>query len=146
MPTLCGFWTGEDIDTGVRLGLISDEQAAKQARLAERRDMVWSFAKSGRWFVDSDSFEQEITGKKIPEKLTLTVYRYLASAPSLLFLAQLEDILNQTEQMNFPGTVDQYPNWQYKLSVAAEDLADDERVREICAVIREQRNKKKGRL
>lgn len=143
MPTLCGFWTGEDIDRGEKMGVIADPQAARAARLDERRDMVWSFAKSGRWFVDSDNFDAEIAGEQIPEKLTQTVYRHLASTPSMLFLAQLEDILNQKEQMNFPGTVDQYPNWQYKLSVPVEELADDPRMKSVCAVIRAERNGKK---
>ena len=141
MPTLPGFWTGEDISTGSRLGLIADENAIRHDRENERRAMVEAFSRVGRWFIAPDAFDDEISGRKIPVKLTETVYRYLASTPSKLFLAQLEDILDQTAQMNFPGTVDEYPNWRIKLAVKAEDLADHPKMKAVCAIIRAERNK-----
>jgi 4-alpha-glucanotransferase len=35
----------------------------------------------------------------------------------------LEDILNETEQINIPGTTSEHPNWQHKISVSIEELA-----------------------
>ena len=46
----------------------------------------------------------------------------LGQTPSRLVMVSLEDILGLTEQINIPGTVDEHPNWQRKISVPLEDL------------------------
>jgi (1->4)-alpha-D-glucan 1-alpha-D-glucosylmutase len=54
-------------------------------------------------------------------------------------MAQLEDVLGATDQVNVPGTTDQYPNWRRKLAVALESWSDDERFAPLCAAIAAQR-------
>jgi 4-alpha-glucanotransferase len=41
---------------------------------------------------------------------------------------QLEDLLAAIEQVNVPGTVTEYPNWQRKLALALEDYDTDPRI------------------
>ncbi len=142
MPTLPGFWMGSDIEIAQALGIYDDAAKVMEAfgeRTLERRAIIEALSHIGRWFMTPESFEDELYGRKLPPKLTECVYRYLASSPSCLFLPQLEDVLEQTAQMNVPGTTAEYPNWRHKISVALEDLADDGRLQRICSILRELR-------
>lgn len=143
MPTLPGFWTGSDVEIAHNLGIYDDSAKMMDAfasRTLERRAIIEALSRVGRWFMSPESFENELYGCELPPKMVEYVYRYLAAAPSRLFLPQLEDILNQTEQMNVPGTSTEYPNWRHKLSKTLEELPSDERMQRICAVLRETRS------
>ncbi len=143
MPTLPGFWMGSDVEIAHDLGIYDDSakmMEAYAARTLERRAIIEALSRVGRWFMTPGRFESELYGCELPPKMVEYVYRYLASAPSRLFLPQLEDILGQTEQMNVPGTSTEYPNWRHKLSKTLEELPSDERIRRICAVLRETRS------
>lgn len=143
MPTLPGYWLGTDIDAARDIGLFADHGKYEQTqavRMRDRYSMVESLSRTGRWFVTPESFEEEISGKKIPPHLTEVLYAYLAGAPCRLLLAQLEDILGQVEQMNMPGTNSEYPNWRYKLPKTVEQLYDDENMKRICGTLKRLRN------
>lgn len=72
-------------------------------------------------------------------QLVTETYRRLGHSTALLVLAQIEDMLLQREQVNTPGTFDEVPNWQHKIPVAVENLADDPRFRSVAAALREAR-------
>lgn len=138
MPTLTGFWSGTDIETAKEIGLMGDDGRYEQAqalRMKDRYAMIETLAAHGLWFVSPESFDAEISGKKVPPRLTEVLYSYLASAPCCLLLVQLEDILGQTDQMNVPGTNQEYPNWRCKLPKMIENLYDDENMKRICGII-----------
>lgn len=143
MPTLPGFWMGSDVEIAHDLGIYEDSakmMEAYAARTLERRAIIEALSRVGRWFMSPERFEEELYGRELPNKMVEYVYRYLASTPSRLFLPQLEDILEQTDQMNVPGTSTEYPNWRHKLSKTIEELRTDERMQRICAVLRETRS------
>jgi 4-alpha-glucanotransferase len=50
------------------------------------------------------------------------VARFLGATPSKLVVIALEDVLDEIEQINIPGTVDQHPNWRRKLKLPLEQL------------------------
>jgi 4-alpha-glucanotransferase len=50
-------------------------------------------------------------------------------------MVQLDDLTNELEQVNLPGTTDEYPNWRRKLSLTLEELADDERACALMSVM-----------
>jgi len=54
-------------------------------------------------------------------------------------VAQIEDLLGVVEQVNLPGTVDQYPNWRRKLPLTVEQIADDPLLQAVSAALREER-------
>ena len=141
ISTLAGYWLGKDLDTAKEIGLIDDEKYAdaKAYRRKDRFAVVEALARSGRWFVNPSSFDAEIDGKAVPERLTEVLYSYLATAPCSVLLVQLEDLLGQEDQMNLPGTSDEYPNWRHKLPETVEGLRDRPEMRHLCAVIREIR-------
>ena len=46
--------------------------------------------------------------------------------------SQLDDLAGNLDQVNLPGTVDQYPNWRRKVAMSLEQIADDVRA---CALM-----------
>ena len=63
---------------------------------------------------------------------------FLAQTPSRLVVIALDDVLGALEQINIPGTVDQYPNWRRKLPVTLEDLEGNESLRRVGEVFAQQ--------
>jgi (1->4)-alpha-D-glucan 1-alpha-D-glucosylmutase len=72
--------------------------------------------------------------------LNAGAHAYLASSPAKLMVVQLEDAVLALEQVNLPGTTDQYPNWRKKLPVALERLSDDPGVSALVAALGRVRN------
>jgi 4-alpha-glucanotransferase len=52
--------------------------------------------------------------------LMLAIHEYVARTPAAVMMVQMEDVFGQTEQVNFPGTSTEYPNWRIKLPVVLE--------------------------
>jgi (1->4)-alpha-D-glucan 1-alpha-D-glucosylmutase len=67
------------------------------------------------------------------------VHRYLARTPAQLMLVQLEDLTGQIDQVNLPGTTDQYPNWRRKLAVAIAELFADPDAAALARALNEER-------
>jgi 4-alpha-glucanotransferase len=76
--------------------------------------------------------------------LLVGAYRYLARSQSRLVLLQLEDGIGSYEQVNVPGTVDEEPNWQRKLAVPLESLAEYPVFAAIVRALREERPRRGG--
>ena len=71
--------------------------------------------------------------------IALGLQRFLARSQACLMMVQLEDLLGQKQQINVPGTIDEYPNWRYKIPSDIEDwhaLADIEHI--AAAITRER--------
>jgi 4-alpha-glucanotransferase len=68
-------------------------------------------------FPDEDAPEDETV-----RRLIVAVERFLAGSPSQKLKVNLDDLLGETDQLNLPGTVDEYPNWRRKISAALEAL------------------------
>jgi 4-alpha-glucanotransferase len=103
LPTLAGLWTGADIAAVRTAGLNADVHANQRMRA---------------------SIQQSAGVMESADVPTLIehVYANLASAPSRVVLANLEDALQVTERPNMPGTTDQWPNWRIPLPELLEDL------------------------
>ena len=71
--------------------------------------------------------------------LCRAIHAYLASTPAWLVLANLEDGLEEISQTNLPGTVENHPNWRRKYGRRVDTLMDDERLRELGALLRSLR-------
>lgn len=141
MPTLTGWWTGGDIDAACKIGMMDGqkEQIARADRRADRFALVEAMSRVGLWFVESENFESQINGA-LPPKMIEKIYTYLAQAPCQVFLVQLEDVLRQAEQMNMPGTCDEYPNWRFKLPKTIEELDSDGDMEKIANILKAARS------
>lgn len=142
MPTLLGYWSEDDINFSKFLGCLDESsyENAKNIRKSDRKFLVEALSKHGLWFMDRSNFEKQINGEEIPSKMVEMVYRYLSTTSSKVFLVQLEDVLSQKEQMNVPGTTNEYPNWRIKLPIKLEDLENNHLMKKICNIVNTSRN------
>jgi len=63
------------------------------------------------------------------------VVTFLAATPTRLVSIAIDDVLGVTDQVNIPGTVDQHPNWRRRWPVPLEQVAGDQRLRRIAALL-----------
>jgi 4-alpha-glucanotransferase len=123
LPTLAGFWIGEDIEARRRVGLLADDGSYREqlrSRATEKQKMLDALLEAGLlpdWFPRSALEIPELTGE-----LHNAVIGYLASTPSMLLLINQEDLTKEIAQQNLPGTTWQYPNWSRKMHFRLDEL------------------------
>ncbi len=120
MPTLRGYWQGQDIELRARLNLYPSAETLAQVRRERDEDRVALLAAlRGQGLAPaapaapSDAFTPA---------LTQALHLYLARSNSALAALQIEDLLGMTDPVNVPGTSHEYPNWQRKLDVDLEEI------------------------
>ncbi|MBA2484981.1 MAG: 4-alpha-glucanotransferase, partial [Nitrospira sp.] len=137
LPTLSGYWTGEDIRLRASLGMYPNEETRRQVLEERTRDkghMLAALQGAGLWASGlSDQLEQ--VPVMTPE-LCRAIHVYLATSRAWIVMANLDDLIGEVTQMNLPGTLDAYPNWSRKLSLSLEELQRDERVQVLAAAVR----------
>ncbi|MDP9244962.1 MAG: 4-alpha-glucanotransferase, partial [Chloroflexota bacterium] len=120
LPTIAGAWLGTDLDDQARSGLVPDA-----AGLAAARRRLASASGSGP---DAE-----------PREVIERVQTSLASSPSVLVTATLEDALAVEERVNNPRTVRERPNWSIALPRSLEALTTDPPVRRLARAMRRGR-------
>jgi len=136
LPTLTGFWSGEDIQVRAGLGAFKDEAARRQAWEERQRDKTRMLAALEQEGLLPTGMSDEATAVPVmTPALCRAIHAYLARTPSWLVLANLEDGLEEISQTNLPGTVENHPNWRRKYASRIDNLIDDERLRELGAIL-----------
>ncbi len=141
LPTLAGFWNGEDIRERTRLMLFPSDELRQ--RIATERDwdrgrLLWALEREG--LLPAGVSKDPAAMPEISAETVAAIHAFLARARAQLFVVQPEDLLGVAEQPNLPGTLeDQHPNWQRKLPLPLEDWAGEARVDAILAAVREER-------
>jgi 4-alpha-glucanotransferase len=105
LPTFRGWLTAHDLAVKRAIGVDPGETDAARARAQAALRAVLSECASG---YAQDDFA--------------AVASFLGQTPSRLVVVGLEDVLDEIEQVNIPGTTDQHPNWRRRLPVPVEDL------------------------
>ena len=140
LPTLAGFWSGEDLQVRSRLGAFHDDTAHRQAWEERQRDKVHILnALQHERLLPTGMTENLATAPTMTTELCHAIHLYLARTPSYLVLANLEDGLGELSQTNLPGTIDSHPNWTRKYSIPVNHMLHDERLRQLGAVLRSAR-------
>ena len=142
LPTLRGFWRGEDIELLQQLHLYPDQASYDRSVINRVRDRAQLLlALEHESLLPAGSSVQTTSHADATPALVEAVYGFLARTPSWLLGVQLEDVTGQLLQVNVPGTSeDMYPNWRRKISVPVEALGNDPRFLGVAAVLREQRS------
>jgi (1->4)-alpha-D-glucan 1-alpha-D-glucosylmutase len=142
LPTLRGFWLGEDIELSAKLSLYPDPSAHEQQVLARAQDRArLLLALQREDLLPEGATVQPTSLPDATQALVDAVYAFLARTPCWLVGVQLEDVTGQLLQVNVPGTTeDVFPNWRRKLSVTVEGLASDARWASLAAVLRAERS------
>ena len=119
LPTLSGYWYGNDLDARARLGLFPSEEMHRQQILARAQDRAQLLVALER--------EQLLPGilstgnPELSADLARAIHVYLARTPSQVMMVRPEDFLEQAEQVNLPGSTAPYPNWRRKLPLNLEE-------------------------
>lgn len=137
LPTLAGFWSGEDLDVRASLGAFTDDAAHRWAweeRQRNKAEILRALQQEG--LLPNGMSEDLATVPTMTPELCHAIHTYLARTPSFIALANLEDGLGELSQTNLPGTIDSHPNWTRKYSVRVNELSSDERLQQLGAVLR----------
>jgi 4-alpha-glucanotransferase len=126
LPTVAGWWSGEDIRTrrALGFGVAGEEEERKRDRLR-----LW------RAFTAAGTAQGAPPPVDRPSPAVDAALGYVAQSPSPLMLAPLEDLLGLEAQPNLPGTIDEHPNWRRRLVPAAKDLFDAPEVEARARII-----------
>jgi 4-alpha-glucanotransferase len=139
LPTLRGYWEERDLELRDRLRLYPNEETQRhvhEERTLDRARLLAALAETGLAPAHSAASET-------PYDVTLAeaLQLYLARSASALVVLQLEDLLGMSDPVNVPGTLDEYPNWQRKLSASLDELFGDAAVLHLLARIRQVRER-----
>jgi (1->4)-alpha-D-glucan 1-alpha-D-glucosylmutase len=142
LPTLRGFWLGEDIEIAGRLQLYPDAATGEEQVLARAQDRArLLLALQHESLLPAGATVHPTSLPDATPPFVEAVYAYLARTPCWLVGVQLEDVSGQLLQVNVPGTTEErFPNWRRKLSLAVDELAGDPRFAGVAAVLRAERN------
>jgi len=116
LPTFAGWIAGHDLAVKSALGIDPGESPIQREHA--RRALQTALSEQG-----------------LPAEF-LSVVRYLAATPSRLLMIAMEDILGMTEQVNLPGTVNEYPNWRRRLPLLLDDLGNEPALLDLTAALR----------
>ena len=113
MPTFTSFWSGADIDLRRQMGLLSPSAATREerGREARKRTLARHLHRQGL-----------LEDRAGPWAVHAAVSEQFASGPARLLLVNLEDLWQETEQQNFPGTGPESPNWRRKARYSFEEF------------------------
>ncbi len=132
LPTLEGWWAGADIAERQALGLIAPEAAdvAREMRRADKNALLDALRGEG---LIGD--EHDASGA-FDDALALALHAYVARGPSLLAIAQLDDLAGEQTAVNLPGTDRERLNWRRKLPKSLVELLQTPRAGAILAGLR----------
>ena len=121
MPTLRSYWEGRDIELRRRLNLYPSSEIAGDVvreREQDRGLLLGALQEQGL----KPAHPQTPFDPFTPE-LAQALHLYLARSATRLAAVQIEDLLGMIDPVNVPGTNQEYPNWQRKVTADIEDIA-----------------------
>ena len=133
LPTLRGWWEGRDIDLKERLSLYPEPEEAGSQREARQRDKAQLLAALRQQELLRADEEPDIP------RLARAAHAFLARTPSVLAMAQIDDLTDEADPVNVPATSDEHPNWRRRLSMTLEELAARPRFTDIAEIFRTER-------
>jgi 4-alpha-glucanotransferase len=78
-------------------------------------------------------------GEPDTRALVRAAHAFLARSPSVLAMAQIDDLTDEADPVNVPATSDEHPNWRRRLSLTLEELAARPRFIDIAKIFRTER-------
>ena len=135
LATLAGWWQGTDLKLRDNLDLFPDEEIRQRvydSRQQDRQALLESLIKAGLWERKDSTKDLNF---EISNLFSKAAHTMLAQSQSALMAVQIEDLLLMEQQVNLPGTTDEYQNWCRKLTIDMEDWMRSEPVTDILASI-----------
>jgi 4-alpha-glucanotransferase len=111
MPTFAGFWEGEDIDRRVNVGLTGPDEARREHR--ERAGLRRHFSEVLR----ARGHRARGLGSALDASLA-----ELAESRAQLLVVNVEDLWEEREPQNVPGTGFEAGNWQRRAAYGPDEI------------------------
>lgn len=141
LATIRGYWMGEDISVKSRLGLYSSREDEEHARFQREQDKTRLLqALKEQNLLPQQANAENPLDLAWSNQIASAIHSYLAMSPCLLFAMQLDDLADELQQINLPGTTTQYPNWRRRLTKSLEEVVSDQGLKEALAHIARLRN------
>jgi 4-alpha-glucanotransferase len=137
LPTLEGFWTGQDLTLRQSLGLFPSEaqyHAALENRKNEKKEILNRLAASG--FLSHELAHSPENLTALTDEVHSAIIGFLLSTPAKLAIISQEDLFRDGRQQNLPGTILEHPNWSTKMNYTLEELWQSNRVEKCTRVFR----------
>lgn len=137
LPTINGWWQGNDIEWRIRVGQNKEEDkpAQLEERQREREGLVRLL----------QQYASDIPGDlDDPQVLADACGAFIARTPAPLVLFPVEDALCLLEQPNMPGTTDTHPNWRRRYPGDSATLLDDSRCPRRLQILADARKNNTG--
>jgi (1->4)-alpha-D-glucan 1-alpha-D-glucosylmutase len=132
LPTLAGYWAGQDIELRARLGLFPSEEKRHEQIVGRAQDRALLLVALEREGLLPEGISVVPGGPELAPALARAMHAYVARSPARIMVAQLEDAMGVVEQANLPGTTSEHPNWRRKLPVTLERFAAEPRFHALC--------------
>ncbi len=140
LPTLHGYWQGRDLAVRAELDLFPTEEVHESQLITRSEDRIrLLFALKREELLPKGIDVEAVSLPEMSPDLVNAIYIYLARSPAKILMYQLEDLLEQVDQVNLPGTAVEYPNWQRKLPVLLESFPEDPRLDSLVMALRLER-------
>ncbi len=140
LPTLAGFWAGDDLTERAALNLFPTEQLHQQLyaeRSVDRERLLSALIAEG--LLAPGTPPDPAAWPEMTPMLARAVHAFAARTHARIAMLQLEDVIGVREQVNLPGTTTERANWRRRLPMTVEELFADARVREtFLAMCRER--------
>jgi 4-alpha-glucanotransferase len=130
LPTVAGWWRGQDIGWRERLGMAGDHMDMRN----EERLELWSA------MVEAGAADGSMPACDDADTIVDAACGFLGSTASTLALLPIEDALAVPEQPNLPGTVDEHPNWRRRLPDDSAAILNGPKVAARLAKLNNARN------
>jgi 4-alpha-glucanotransferase len=129
LPTLCGYWSGGDIDLRQRLALYPNEETRQHVadeRVRDRHALLAALEANG---LKPDAVTAAVDGYN--EALSHAIHVFLARTASALVVLQAEDLIGMPDPVNVPGTNEEHANWQRKMACRIDEIFGRDSVRTL---------------
>ncbi len=140
LPTLRGFWLGQDLAARAALGLFPSEElraSLAAGRAQDRPRLLQALSREG--LLPAGMTADAQTLPDVSFELAVAVHRYLARSPAGVMAVQPEDVFGVIEQANLPGSINEHPNWRRKLPLELERWREDRRFGDLGEALRRER-------
>ena len=124
---LAGWWAGHDIVEREAVGQLDEAGAATASvdRAVEREKLAEAVGSQG----------PAATAGEAVDALTRSVHRFIADTPSMLVVAQADDLIGEQVAVNLPGTDRERPNWRRRLPLATAELFEEVDRRQVLPTL-----------
>ena len=141
LPTLAGFWKGNDLDRREALKLFPSQELHERFVVERAQDRaLMLLALEHEDLLPEGASVQPVAVMELTTPFINAIHAYLARTPSMVLVIQPEDIFGIVEQANLPGTREnQHPNWSRRMPLDLEDWCVDERFKQATEVVRRER-------